>query len=446
MIPSMVTIDGGPGPGSRAGIDRRGALRIGALGLGGMALPDLLRGDAGSKRAPSFKSIINVQLEGGPPQMDTFDMKPDGPPEARGEFRPIRTRVPGTVICELLPRLARLADRYTLIRSVFGNVDAHNFDTTQLGYPGLRMKNPAMKSIGGAPAVGSVISKLLGPRDGLPPFVWDKTGGSQETVQHGYVGPVHKPFLPGSNRGLFRLGIPAQRLRSRMSLSRSLDRFGRGPEASGQMEAMNAFSRQAVEVLSSGKLGIALDLSREDPRVRDRYTAGAGRYRAQSERFLLARRLVEAGVRYVGLNWGGYLGFDTHKSNYPGMRRILPPLDWSLSALLDDLHQRGLERDVLVIVWGEFGRTPSINKDAGRDHWPAVQCALIAGGGLKMGGVIGATDRRAAEPTRRPVHVHEILSTVNHHLGSDVEHATLTDSAGRPRYLLEVRDPVHELL
>ena len=199
-------------------------------------------------------------------------------------------------------------------------------------------------------------------------------------------------------------------------------------------------------VLYAGTVMDGKNMSREDPRVRERYSAGAGRYRAQSERFLLARRLVEAGVRYVGLNWGGYLGFDTHKNNYPGMRRILPPLDWALSALLEDLYQRGLERDVLVIVWGEFGRTPKINKDAGRDHWPAVQSALIAGGGLKMGGVIGATDRWAAEPTKRPVHVHEILSTAYHHLGIDVERTTLTDSAGRPRYLLDVRDPIRELL
>ncbi len=306
MIATMITIeDGGPGQTSSHGVSRRGLLKIGALGAGGMALTNLLRAAARPGQGSSFKSIINIHLEGGPPQMDTFDMKPDGPPEVRGEFRPIRTRVPGTFICELLPRLAGLADKYTLIRSVVGNVDAHNFDTTQLGYPGLRMK---------------------------------------------------------------------------------------------------------------------------------------------SERFLLARRLVEAGVRYVGLNWGGYLGFDTHKNNYPGMRKILPPLDWSLSALLEDLHQRGLERDVLVIAWAEFGRTPRINQDAGRDHWPAVQSALISGGGLKMGGVIGATDRRAAEPTKRPVHVHEILSTAYHHLGIDVDRTQLTDATGRPRYLLDVRNPIRELL
>ena len=439
MITTMITIEGGDG------VSRRGLLKIGALGFGGMALPNLL-GEAGSGHRSSFKSIINIHLEGGPPQMDTFDMKPDGPPEARGEFRPIRTRVPGTFICELLPRLAGLADKYTLIRSVIGNVDAHNFDTTQLGYRGLRMTNAAMKSIGGAPAVGSVISKLLGPRDGLPPFVWDKTGGSQETVQHGYVGPMYKPFLPGRDHRIFQPTIPAERLRNRVSLGKSLDQLKRRLEASGEMKAMDAFTQQAVDVLTAGKLGIALDLSREDPRVRDRYTAGAGRYRAQSERFLLARRLVEAGVRYVGLNWGGYLGFDTHKNNYPGMRKILPPLDWSLSALLEELHQRGLERDVLVIAWAEFGRTPRINQDAGRDHWPAVQSALISGGGLKMGGVIGATDRRAAEPTKRPVHVHEILSTAYHHLGIDVDRTQLTDATGRPRYLLDVRNPIRELL
>lgn len=444
MITTMMTIEDEPGRGSSDCVSRRSLLRIGALSLGAVPLANLLHGS--SETSPSFKSVINIQLEGGAPQMDTFDMKPDGPPEVRGEFRPIPTRVPGTFVCELLPRLARLADKYTIIRSVFGNVDAHNFDTTQLGYPGLRMKNAAMQSIGGAPAVGSVISKLLGPQGGLPPFVWDKTGGSQEIVQHGYVGALHKPFLPRQNRGNFRLNIPAERLRDRVSLSRSLDKLKRGLKTSGEMKAMNAFNRQAVEVLAAGKLGIALDLSREDPKVRERYSAGAGPYRAQSERFLLARRLVEAGVRYVGLNWGGYLGFDTHKSNYPGMRRILPPLDWTLSALIEDLYQRGLDRDVLVIVWGEFGRTPTINKDAGRDHWPAVQTALIIGGGLQMGGIIGATDQRASVPTTRPVHIHEILSTAYHHLGIDVKNTLLTDTAGQPRYLLDVRNPIRELL
>ncbi len=429
------------------GIHRRDLLKIGALGLGfgGLTLADMLRLQAQTGVPSGCKAVISIHLEGGPPQMDTFDMKPDAPLELRGEFRPIRTSVPGTYVCELLPRLARLADRYTILRSVVGNVDAHNFDTTQLGYPGLRMPKPAMRSIGGAPAVGSVISRIFGSHDGLPPFVWDKVGGSQEGVQAGYVGPVHRPFVPRDARH-FRRTMPARRLKERVSLLRTLDGLRREVDASGQMGAMDAYTKQAVEVLLSGKLGEALDLSRECPRVRGRYLAGAGRYRSQTERFLLARRLVEAGVRYVALNWGGYLGFDSHDKNYPKMRAILPCFDAGLSALIEDVYQRGLDRDVLIVVWGEFGRTPKVNQKGGRDHWPAVQSALVIGGGLKMGQVIGATDRVAGEATERPVHVHEVLSTIYHHLGIDVESMQLIDPSGRPRNLLDIRRPIRELL
>ena len=431
--------------------NRRDFLRLGSLGLtlgwptlGGLC-SDSLSAESLPKSGSHYKSIINIHLEGGPPQMDTFDMKPDGPAELRGEFQPIHTNVPGIEICALLPSLARLADKYTIIRSVVGNVDAHNFDTTQLGYPGLTMKNAAMRPVGGAPAVGSVISKLLGSQSGAPAFVWDCVGGSQAGVQTGYLGPAYKPFTPQSSGATFKSRLPAARLHDRSSLLKDLDVLRRDLDTTGEWEAMDAFNRQAVEVVLSGRLGVALDLSREDPRVRERYTAGAGRYSKHTERFLLARRLVEAGVRYVALNWGGYLGFDSHEKNYPKMRAILPPMDAGLGALISDLVERGLDRDVLVVVWGEFGRTPKINAKGGRDHWPAVQSALVVGGGLRMGQVIGSTDRAAAEPASRPVHVHEILSTMYRHLGIDATKTQLIDPTGRPRYLLDVRKPIREL-
>ncbi len=429
-------------------LHRRDMLRIGALGLGfgALNLADMLQVEAQAGIHQSRKSVINIHLEGGPPQMDTFDMKPEGPVELRGEFRPIDTNVAGTEICELLPRLSQLADKYTIIRSVVGNVDAHNFDTTQLGYPNLRMPSGAMRSIGGAPAVGSVISKLLGPRDGAPAFVWDCVGGSQEGVQPGYLGPAYQPFVPEMSAAAFQRRLPVQQIHSRMSLLKGLDAIRRDLDASGEWEAMDAFNREAVELVLSGRVGAALDMNREDPRVRDRYADGAGRYRNQTERFLLARRLVEAGVRYVALNWGGYLGFDSHEQNYPKMRDILPPLDMGLSALIEDLYQRGLDKDTLIVVWAEFGRTPKVNDKGGRDHWPPVQSALVIGGGLRMGQTIGATDRAAGEPTNRPVHAHQILATIYNHLGIDAEHTQLIDPAGRPRYLLDVRDPIDELI
>jgi hypothetical protein len=444
----MFTIKGKPIGRFCDGLRRRDLLKIGALGLGfgSLNLADLLRAEGQGNFHLSGKSVINIHLEGGPPQMDTWDMKPNGPVDLRGEFRPIQTNVHGTQIGELLPRLSRLADKFTIIRSVVGNVDAHNFDTTQHGYRNLRLPNPAMRSIGGAPAVGSVISKLLGPRDGVPPFVWDCVGGSQEGVQPGYLGPAYKPFVPNKNRAVFRQRLPVARLRDRMSLLNGIDTLRRDLDTSGEWEAMDAFHQLAIDTLLSGKVGVALDLDREPSKVRDRYAEGAGRYRSQTERFLLARRLVEAGVRYVALNWGGYLGFDSHDQNYPKMKKILPPLDMGLSALIEDLYDRGLDQDTLIVVWAEFGRTPRINEKGGRDHWPPVQSALVIGGGLRMGQTIGATDRTAGEPTSRPVHSHEILSTIYRHVGIDTRNTQLTDPTGRPRYLLDMREPIRELI
>ncbi|MFP6658389.1 MAG: DUF1501 domain-containing protein [Pirellulales bacterium] len=429
-------------------ISRRELLQIGALGLGfgSLNLADMLGAEARSGIHQSRKSVINIHLEGGPPQMDTWDMKPEGPVDLRGEFRPIKTNVSGIEISEWLPRLSQLADKYSIIRSVVGNVDAHNFDTTQHGYPNLRMKNAAMREIGGAPAVGSIISKLLGPRDGAPAFVWDCMGGSQEGVQPGYLGAAYRPFVPQTTRGVFQRRLPAERVHDRMSLLKKLDALRREMDAKGEWKALDSFNQQAIDMILSGKVGVALDLNREDPRVRDRFAEGAGRYRNHTERFLLARRLVEAGVRYVALNWGGYLGFDSHEQNYPKMRSILPPLDVGLAALIEDLYQRGMDQDTLIVVWAEFGRTPKINKKGGRDHWPPVQCALMIGGGLKMGQVIGATDHAAGEPTSRPVHAHEVISTIYRHLGIDPRDTQLIDPSGRPRYLLDVREPIHELL
>ncbi len=420
---------------------RREFLMASGIGFTGL-LPSTALGIA--KR--TGKSVICIHLEGGLPQMDTFDLKPEGPVDLRGEFSPIRTSVPGMQVCELFPRLAQLAGRYSIIRSIVGNIDAHNFDTTQLGYRGLRMPNPDMSGVGGVPAVGSVISRVLGPKSGMPPFIWDCAGGSQEGVQTGYLGPIHAPSSLQTSLGLFRRRLSVDRIRDRSALLQSLDNLRRDIDSSGCMEATDVFNRQAIDVLMAGKLGEALDLSREDPRTRERYAAGAGRYRQQTERLILARRLVESGVRYVAMNWGGYLGFDSHEANYSKMRQILPPTDAALSVLIEDLYQRGMDQEVLVVVWSEFGRTPRINSKGGRDHWPPVQCALMIGGGLRMGQVIGATDRSAGEPIQRPVHIHEVLSTLYNHLGIDVANTQLVDPDGRPRYLLDVRHPIRELL
>jgi len=446
----MLTIQGGQMGRFCDGISRRNFLRVGAMGLGfgGLTWPDMLRLQAAqSGSRPRYKAVINLHLEGGPPQMDTFDMKPESQTALKGEFRPIPTRVPGTQICELLPRLAKLTDKFTIIRSVVGNVNKHNFDTTQLGYPGLNTPEPAMRSIGGAPSVGAVISKLLGGRDGMPAYVWDKVGGSQEAVQTGWIGSRYAPFVPHAGPGEFQQTLPEERLHNRLQLLESLDSLKRQVDINAEMEAMDTHLQEAVNLVLSGRIAEALDLSREPEAAREKYVRGStDRWRKQTERLLLARRLVEAGARYVSLNWGGYLGFDSHTKNYPTMRAILPPFDAALAALIEDLYERGLDQDVLVVAWGEFGRTPKVNENGGRDHWPNVQSALIIGGGLKMGQVIGATDRMAGEAIERPVHVQEIIATIYHHCGIDPENTQLTDPTGRPRYLLEHRKPIAELI
>ena len=446
----MLTIQGSSMGRFCDGLSRRNFLSIGAMGLGfgGLTWPDMSRLLAAQKGPkPRYKAVINLHLEGGPPQMDTFDMKPESHVALRSEFVPIRTKVPGIHICELLPRLAGLTDKFTIIRSVVGNIDRHNFDTTQLGYPGMNLPEPAMRSIGGAPSVGAVISKILGSRDGMPAYVWDKVGGSQEPVQTGWLGGRYAPFTPEHSLAKFQRILPEERLHNRMDLLRNLDTFKRELDTTGNMAAMDAFMQEALNLILSGKIGEALDLSREPEATRKKYLRGATpRWAKQTERLLLARRLVEHGARYVALNWGGYLGFDSHDNNYPKMRAILPPFDAALAALIEDLYDRGLDKDVLVVAWGEFGRTPTVNEKGGRDHWPAVQSALLIGGGLKAGQVIGATDRMAGEVTERPVHVHEILATIYRHCGIDPEQTQLIDPQGRPRYLLDHRKPVEELI
>ena len=271
-------------------------------------------------------------------------------------------------------------------------------------------------------------------------------GGSQEPVQTGWIGGRYKAFEPKHGAQMLRRAIPEDRLNDRVGLLKTFDKIRRDADARGNMASLDAYTQEAMDMLLSGRMAEAMDLSKETKATRDKYLRGAKGYGGQTERLLLARRLVEHGARYVSLNWGGYLGFDSHDNNYPKMRNILPPFDASLAALIEDLHERGLDKDVLVVAWGEFGRTPKVNEKAGRDHWPPVQCALIIGGGLKMGQIIGATDRMAGEPTERPVHVHEILATIYRHCGIDPEETQLIDPTGRPRYLLEHRRPITELL
>ena len=424
------------------GVSRRSFLKIGATGVAGVAglsLADLFRAEAFAASAGQTtaqgKALINIYLGGGPPHTDMFDLKPDAPSEFRGEFSPIKTNVDGIQVCELMPRLAKMADKYAVIRSIVGTYDAHSPFHTLTGFD-----EKDLSAVGGRPSIGSVVSRLQGNRGEAPAYV-----SMMGQVTAGYLGPVHQPFLPdGQGRSNLTLSrISSDRLKDRSKLLGDLDNLRRNIDATGSMKAMDSFTRRAVDVVTSGKVAEALDLEKEDPEIRARYHAGADRREGATDNMLMARRLVEAGVRVVTLSWGGW---DTHSNNFQTLRRQLPALDGALSALITDLNERGLANDVSVVVWGEFGRTPRVNATAGRDHWSRVMQAVVAGGGMKMGQVIGSTDRYGGEAADRPVHLREVFSTMYHNLGIDPKKTQITDPAGRPQYLVDGYDPIRELV
>jgi hypothetical protein len=430
------------------GVSRRNFIRVGALSLGGLALPQLLRAEASAGIRKSHKAIIMIYLPGGPPHQDMFDIKVDAPQEIRGEFKPIRTQVPGIQICEHLPKLAGMMDKLAIIRSMVGAEDNHYDYQCMTGR--LKRGEPP----GGWPSIGSVVAKLQGPANaGLPPFV-----GLEPVMQHkpynasgpGFLGISYRSFRPsGDGKSDLTLnGITVDRLADRKALLASFDSFRRDVDASGMMSGLDAFNEQAFGMLTSSKLLEALDYQRESPRLVERYGKGDPKVRGDAaprmlEQFLIARRLVEAGARVVTVAFGFW---DYHSNNFKIAREDMPMIDQGVSALVQDLHDRGLDKDVSVIVWGEFGRTPTINKDGGRDHWPRVSCALLAGGGMKVGQVIGATDRLGGEASERPVHFQEVFATLYHNMGIDVNKTTVTDLSGRPHFLVDGRQPMRELV
>ena len=437
------------------GHSRRHFLKVGGLAMGGLALPQILEAQSAASSSPStrsHKAVIMIYLSGGPSHQDMYDLKMKAPAEIRGSFRPIPTNVPGIEICEHMPRLAKMMDKFTIIRSLYGSPDQHNSDMCMSGYP----KGPRGKQ-DGHPSLGSVVSKLQGPIDpAVPPSIGltIKTGHLpySNPGDPGFLGRAHAPLLPdGPEMTEMRLhGVTLDRLRDRRSLLDSYDGFRRRTERQASFQGLEAFNRAAFEVLTSSKMAEALDLGREDPRVRDRYGRGsadpafgedAGPH--WMDQFLLARRLVEAGARCVTLSFGSW---DRHGGNFTKLPPQLDKFDQGITALVEDLHARGLDQDVSVIAWGEFGRTPRINKSAGRDHWPKASCALLAGGGMRMGQVIGSTNRLGEEPHDRPVHYQDVFATLYHQLGIDVQNTMIYDATNRPHFLLDRRDPIHELI
>ncbi|MGE0759106.1 MAG: DUF1501 domain-containing protein [Pirellulaceae bacterium] len=437
------------------GVSRRNFLRIGTLAAMGTAtgwsLPDLLRAESLTGRK-SHKSVIMIYLVGGPPHQDMFDLKPDAPVEIAGPWRPIATRVPGMEICEAFPKLAGVTDKLTVIRSLVGNQPGH--DAIQV-FNGHDPRRP--KPAGGWPQFGSTVSKVLGAAQPTsPPYVslcYQCTHGPYNEPGPGFLGTAHAPFKPlGEARSDMVLnGVTLDRLTDRNTLLKSVDLLRRDIDLTAKMVGFDAFTEQALGLLASSKLADALDLSKEDPRIVARYGTGDPTVFMDSngaprvpQSLLLARRLIEAGVRVVTLNyskwdWHGGRNAEGRADNSIFVREAedFPIFDQCVSALVEDLHQRGLAQDCAVVVWGEFGRTPVISRNVGRDHWPQVNCALMAGGDLRHGQVIGATDRIAGEAVARPVTFGEVYATLFHHLGIHVEQTTISDLHGRPQYLVE---------
>ncbi len=455
------------------GVQRRSFLKAGAMGIGGLTLADLLRAEQVSGVGSSQKAVINIHLDGGPPQMDLIDPKPEAPSEYRGAFAPIPTKVPGFHVSELLPKVASIADQLVFIRSLVGAASKHDAFQCQSGFD-----EKSLQAIGGRPAMGCVVNKLLGsPDDRAPAFVDLMQGRPfvRNSARPGFLGPAFGPFRPdiskmftrrledGMKIELARLGaghstqlslmqgLTVGRLDDRLSLLKGLDQTRRAIDQNGYMGAMDTFTQQAYRILTSGELAAALDLEREDPKVVDRYTpkVKADKLSYTSEgpiaarKLLLARRLVEAGVRCVSVSISD---FDTHADNNKRMCQLGPITDHALHALITDLDDRGMLDDVTVVAWGEFGRTPTTNAKGGRDHWPRVAMGIMAGGGMPGGVVLGATDRYAGEAISRPVHYQDVIATLYHQLGIDPTAVTIQDPTGRPQFLVDEGSPIAELI
>jgi hypothetical protein len=446
------------GPSSRYcdGLSRRSFLRIGTLGVGAgaLTLADLMRLEAqagpDAVRTSRHKAVINIFLGGGPPHQDMWEIKTEAPVEIRGEFKPISTRVPGIQIGEVFPRIAARMDKCVVLRSLVGATGGHDAVMCLSGW-----HNSSLRAMGGRPSLGAVLSKAQGPVDpAVPPFV-----GLAQRTQHapwsdpgtaGFLGRTHAAFQPdGEGMQDLRLkGVSVENLGDRRKLLGSFDTLRRDLDTSGTFKALDSITERALGVLTSSKLVEALDLSRESAVVRERYGDGKP-YQFQydgaptvNEQFLMARRLIEAGVRCVTLSYGRW---DSHGKNFDLVRDHGSKLDQAFTALIDDLEARGMLNDVTVVVWGEFGRTPRINPQAGRDHWPQVSCALLAGGGMRTGQAIGSTNRLGEYASNRPIHFGEVFATLYRNLGIDVSRTFLMDPTGRPQHLID-HEPIREVI
>lgn len=450
-------------------VSRRWFLRAGTLGLTGLSMADVFRLQAAQDRrggAPDT-AVIYVWLAGGPPHMDTYDMKPDAPEEYRGQFRPIGTNVSGIQVCELLPLHAKCADKYNLVRSITHTFNDHGGGSKHL-MTGIPPASPT-EFVNNTPSVPSIVAKMREHIDqGLPNVITSSDGNRDKVDTYAlgaaYLGPKYAPFAVDGDPSNPKFQIQnialnsaiAERLDDRMALLRGMDRLRRDLDASGSMGAMDQFNQKAISLLTSPQAREAFDLSREPAKLRERYGM-----HSWGQRALMARRLVEAGCSFVTVALENpnvantYYNWDTHAANtdnFIDMRQRLPIYDRALTALIEDLHDRGLTKKVLLVVTGEFGRSPKVSRfngpkgtRYGREHWPGAMSVLLAGGGMQHGQVVGSTDSLGAYPNDRPLTPADLWATVYRHLGID-QNATIPDHTGRPQFLLPSGEPIRELI
>ncbi len=450
-----------PGPPTR-----REFLRLGSLALGAGCSPQLLAAGEVNDTANADTSVILFYMWGGPSHLETYDLKPEAPIEYRSLFRPIATNVAGMDICELFPLQATVADKFSLVRSMHHEINIHNDAAIEV-LTGKRPTKPDPTS--GAksehPDFAMVTSRVRGPHpDAMPRYVGIPS--ALHMTRPTYLGLEHQPFVVGDpsaeNFSLPQFGVAAgandATLDDRRGLIEQLDRFRRSLDLHGAMQGSDRFREMAFRMLGSSSIAEAFDLSREDDKLRDRY----GRH-LWGQSCLMARRLAEAGTSIITIysntprNGPEFTNWDDHPDNagQPGhfaefMRRRLPYMDQALSALIDDIHTRGIDRKVLLVAVGEFGRTPRLSYrsqtgSTGRNHWPQAYTALLSGGGLRMGQVVGATNSKGEYPSQRPLRPQDLLATIYRHLGIDASRS-FTDFAGRPIPILSSGEPIAELI
>ena len=432
------------------GVTRRSFLKVGALGLGGLSLPSLLA----ARPAPARRdtAVILFWMAGGPSHIDTYDMKPSAPLEVRGPFRPMQTRLPGFQVCELMPRHARTADKFSIIRSIRHELGVHDDAShwVQTGYPLLNARERGQQQ----PAQGAVVSHLRGPvRADMPAYVclpeaYSSPQGFYQKAAS--LGARHDPVNGGGDPtlGNYRMAefampreVTLDRLHDRRTLVQHMDHLRRNVETSDVAQGMSVSQRRAFDLITGQRAREAFDVSREPLPLRERY----GKH-AWGQATILARRLVEAGVTFVTINlyerdvdW-----WDDHYVIEQNLRRRLPIFDQALGTLIEDLHERGLSDRVLVAAFGEFGRTPRIDSLAGRSHWPRAMSALLSGGGIREGQIIGATTSDGGEPRDRHLGPGDLLATIYRVLGIDTE-TMLPDRQNRPMHLVQAGQPIAEL-